>query len=96
MSRWRKGNKIVEAFRWNSGIELSGDPAWITDAVKAGRVRIYKSKYRPLIMDIDTPDGKAYAYPGDWVIKDSVGVINAVDHDVFVETFVAATNEALS
>jgi hypothetical protein len=57
-------------------------PAWLADAVAAGRVRDHRGGAK-----IETLEGLLTAEPGDWIIRGVKGELYSCKPDVFALTY---------
>ncbi len=92
MAKYRKKPVVIEAFQWTGGPEQKEDPIWIAKAIEDGVVKIIKD---PLLMSIETLEGRMYAHPGDYIIKGVKGELYPCKPDIFKLTYEDADKQQL-
>jgi hypothetical protein len=82
MGRYRKKPVVIDAVQ----LPVASAPAWLADAMDAGRVRLYTSGGA----SIDTLEGTMTASAGDWIIQGVKGELYPCKPDIFSATYVEA------
>lgn len=88
--QWRKKPVVIEAFLWTGDKDQGGEPEWIVDAIKDGKVLISSEG-----MHIETLEGIHLANFGDWIIRGIKGELYPCKPDIFAATYEPADAPAL-
>ncbi len=78
--KYQKKPIVVEAFRF--GWNMEPNPDWFNNAIESAVVT-----FNGGLALIRTPEGTAWAAPGDWIIKGVVGELSPCKPDVFEATY---------
>jgi hypothetical protein len=85
--KFKKKPVVIDAFKWTGGPDQTEDPEWIIDAIRKGTVSFPANA--PLVMFIDTLEGRMTAQVGDYIIRGIKGEIYPCKPDIFAATYEA-------
>lgn len=88
MSKYRKKPVVIEAFKWTGGPDQTEDPEWIVEAIQNETVW-FDDVGTPVVLVIETLEGRMFARPGEWIIRGVKGEIYPCKPDIFEATYEA-------
>ena len=89
MTRYRKRQVVIEAWRWTGDADTSMWPLWLT----SGKVL---ADYPRKLLFIHTLEGVMEARAGDWIIKGVEGEVYPCKPSIFEATYEAVDGEQVS
>lgn len=90
--KFRKKPIVVEAYHWPE-IPPLRMPIWVSNAMGTGVIRTETKDNAPPFF-IETLEGVAAFYPGDWIIKGVSGELYPVKPDIFEKTYEAVEDDS--
>ena len=90
MAKYRKKPEVIDAFCFG---RTNDEPFWFREARVTGRLQTYVESH---VMDVGdkvysvtimTPEGYASAFPGDYIICDSKGIMRVVASEDFLTDY---------
>lgn len=86
MPRYIKKPIPIEAFQWTGDKKQEYDPEWMGTEIKAGNIW-FNGHNDNMMMIISTAHGIVSAELGDWVLRNSEGLITVLDHIKFTSIY---------
>jgi hypothetical protein len=93
MSKFRRKQHVVEAFKWSGDPNQTEDPEWIVQALKENRV-FFKEGYSNNIFII-TPMGERKIYSGDYIVRNDNGDLYGMNGISFEKDYEPDNKEEL-